>query len=136
MARHSFFVFSNCTDPAREEEFNRWYTHTHLPDLSHAKGFVTARRYVNLDPGAKTRYLALYEFDTDDMAASLESIYRLAAESWPKRRHIDCIAPGPCTAVAAFREIDPSSLRPLEPWEHANYPTEMPESVLKGFASN
>ena len=50
MARYNFHVFSNCTDSSREEEFNRWYTHIHLPDLSSAKGLVSAKRYVDKDP--------------------------------------------------------------------------------------
>jgi|SRR5450631_1300744 len=137
MGKHSFFVFSNCTDPAREREFNRWYTHMHLPDLSAAKGFVAARRYVNTDPNARAKYLAVYEFDTDDIDASIESLYALAANSWPKRRHIDCIAPAPSVTspVAAYREIDPRSLEPLQAHEHENYPAEMPESVRRGFAA-
>jgi len=139
MAKHSFFVFSTCTDPARELEFNRWYTHMHLPDLSAAKGFVSARRYVGAraDAHSKSLYLAVYDFDTDDIDASISSLYGLAAQSWPRRRHIDCIAPGSLTgsAVAAFREIDPASLTPLRPEEHANYPDAMPESVRKGFAA-
>jgi hypothetical protein len=137
MARYNFLVFSNCTDPEREVEFNRWYSHVHLPDLSAAKGFVTARRYVNADPSAKAKYLAAYEFETDDIDASIQSLYQLAAECWPKRRHIDCIAPGPATAtpVAAFREIDPKSLEPMQHHEMTQYPNEMPESVRKGFAA-
>jgi hypothetical protein len=137
MAKYSFLVFSNCTDPAREQEFNRWYTHMHLPDLSAAKGFVSARRYVNADPNARSKYLAAYEFDTDDIDASIKSLYDLAANCWPKRRHIDCIAPAPsiATPVVAFREIDPNSLKPLQPHEHAHYPAEMPESVRRGFAA-
>jgi len=137
MANYSFFVFSNCTDPAREQEFNRWYTHIHLPDLSAAKGFVSARRYVNAEPNARSKYLAVYEFDTDDIDVSIKSLYELAANSWPKRRHIDCIAPAPSIAspVVAFREIDPNSLKPLQPHEYANYPAEMPESVRRGFAA-
>ncbi len=137
MAKHSFFVFSNCTDPAREQEFNRWYPHIHLPDLSAAKGFVGARRYVNTDPNTRAKYLAVYEFDTDDIDASIGSLYALAANSWPKRRHIDCIAPAPSVTspVAAYREIDPRSLEPLQPHEHENYPAEMPESVRRGFAA-
>lgn len=136
MARHSFFVYSNCTDPSRELEFNRWYTHTHLPDLSAARGFVAARRYVNTDPKARARYLAIYEFDTDDIDDSIQSIYALAGASWPARRHIDCIVPAAPTAVCTFREIDPSSLQPLEAHEHANYPDAIPEAVLRGFAAN
>ncbi len=137
MAKYSFFVFSNCTDPARELEFNRWYTHVHLVDLSAAKGFASARRYVNVDANSRSRYLAVYEFDTDDIDASIRSLYELAAQSWPKRRHIDCIAPAPSVAspVVAFREIDPKSLEPMTPAELAHYPAEMPESVRRGFAA-
>lgn len=137
MARYSFFVFSNCTDPTRELEFNRWYTHVHLPDLSAAKGFASARRYVNADPDSKSRYLAVYDFETDDIDASIKSLYALAAQSWPKRRHIDCIAPAPsvATPVVAFREIDPKSLAPMTAAELAAYPAEMPESVRRGFAA-
>lgn len=133
MAKYSLFVFSNCTDPARDEEFNRWYTHIHLPDLSAARGLVSARRCENLDRDSPARYLAIYEFDTDDVDASVKSLYELAASSWPRGRHIDCIAPAPPTSgVSTFREIDPASLAPMT---ETDYPTEMPESVRLGFAS-
>ena len=138
MPRFNFLVFSNCTDPARELEFNRWYTHVHLPDLSAARGFVAARRYVNTDPRARSKYLAVYEFETDDIDASIKSLYELAANTWPKRRHIDCIAPGAAvtSTVVAFQEIDPRSLTPMQAHEMAHYPAEMPESVRKGFAAS
>jgi hypothetical protein len=139
MAKHSFFVYSTCTDPARELEFNRWYTHMHLPDLSAARGFAGARRYVRVDADAQPRklYLAVYDFDTDDIDASIRSLYELAAQTWPRRRHIDCIAPGSLSGavVVAFRQIEPASLTPLRPEEHANYPDAMPESVRRGFAA-
>ena len=138
MPRFNFLVFSNCTDPARELEFNRWYTHVHLPDLSAAKDFVAARRYVNTDPRARSKYLAVYEFETDNIDASIKSLYELAANTWPKRRHIDCIAPGAAvtSTVVAFQEIDPRSLTPMQAHEMAHYPAEMPESVRKGFAAS
>lgn len=133
MAKYSVYVFSNCTDPAREEEFNRWYSHVHLPDLRSAKGLVSARRCVNLDRESQARYLAIYEFDTDDIDESVKSLYDLASKTWPRGRHIECIAAAPPTAgVSTFREIDPASLAPLE---DTHYPTEMPESVRAGFAS-
>ena len=137
MPKFAFFVYSNCTDSGRELEFNRWYTHMHLTDLSAAKGLVGARRYVNTDPNAVAKYLAIYDFETYDIDASIKSLYDLAAGTWPMRRHIDCIAPAPSVAspVAAFQEIDPRSLTPLEPHEHAHYPAAMPESVRRGFAS-
>jgi hypothetical protein len=40
MPRVLQILFSRCTDADREVEFNRWSTHTHLPDLSRAPGFV------------------------------------------------------------------------------------------------
>jgi hypothetical protein len=135
MAKFSLFVFSNCTDPGREAEFNRWYTHMHLPDLSRALGLVSARRYVNVEPNPKAKYLAVYDFDSDDVDASVRSLYELAANTWPRRRHIDCIAPAPPAAVVTFREIEPGSLKPLEPFEHAKYPAQMPEAVRRGFAA-
>ena len=132
MAKYSLYVFSNCTDPAREEEFNRWYSHVHLPDLRNAKGLASARRCVNLDRDSQARYLAIYEFETDDIDASVKSLYDLAAQSWPRGRHIDCIAAAPPTAgVSAFREIDPATLAPMK---DPNYPPEMPDSVRAGFA--
>ena len=133
MAKYSFLVFSNCTDPAREAEFNRWYTHMHIPDLSLAKGFVSARRYVNLESDTRTKYLAVYEFETENIDESIESLYELAADTWPKGRHIDCIeaAPPLSSPVVTFQEIDPETLKPLE---EVNYPTEMPEAVRAGFA--
>lgn len=133
MPKYSFFVFSNCTDPVREEEFNRWYTHVHLPDLSTANGLVSARRGVNTDPASPARYVAVYEFETDDIERSLQSLYELAAGTWPRGRHIDCmVAAPPSSGVSTFREIDPASLEPLG---ETHYPTEMPEAIRTGFAN-
>ena len=133
MARYNFLVFSNCTDPSREEEFNRWYTHIHIPDLSAAKGFVSARRYVNLEPDAKAKYLALYEFETENIDESIQSLYDLAAAAWPKGRHVDFIegAPSISLPTVSFQEIDPDSLEPLG---DVSYPTEPSETVLASFA--
>ena len=133
MARYNFFVFSNCTDPAREEEFNRWYTHIHLPDLSFAKGLVSARRYVNLEADAKAKYLAVYEFETENIDESIQSLYDLAGAAWTKGRHVDFIegAPSISLPTVSFQEIDPDSLEPLE---DCDYPTEPSEAVLASFA--
>ena len=133
MARYNFFVFSNCTDSAREGEFNRWYTHIHIPDLSLAKGFVSARRYVNLEPDTQAKFLAIYEFETENIDESIQSLYDLAAAAWPKGRHIDCIEAGTQISlpVVTFQEIDPQTLEPLE---DVNYPTEMSEAVRASFA--
>ncbi len=102
-------VFSNCTDPSREEEFNRWYTHIHLPDLSSAKGLVSSKRYVDPEPGSKAKYLAVYEFETDDIDESVQSLYELAGAAWATR-HVDFIegAPSISLPTVSYQEIDPN----------------------------
>ena len=27
-------ALTNCTDPSKEEEFNAWYNHMHVPDVT------------------------------------------------------------------------------------------------------
>jgi hypothetical protein len=62
-------------DPAREEEFNRWYTQDHMPSLLSCPGFVRGRRYESspiyypaslaVDPRRTGRkYVQLYELDS------------------------------------------------------------------------
>jgi len=55
----------------REDEFNRWYEDTHLPEVLQVPGFVAGRRYALTGPGAADgpRFLAVYEIETDDLAA-------------------------------------------------------------------
>ena len=69
MARYILVVESNCTDPARETEFNEWYDKIHLPDVLETPGFVRATRYVNNEPVAagKGKFLATYEIETDNI---------------------------------------------------------------------
>jgi hypothetical protein len=45
--------------PEVEEAFNRWYDTVHVPALLRCPGWLSARRYVNLEGGPK--YLAVYE---------------------------------------------------------------------------
>jgi hypothetical protein len=131
MPRGVFLVFTKCTVPDREEEFNRWYSLTHLPDLSKAQGFANARRFVNLSPeeGA-AKYLAIYEFESDDVKESVKDLLRHAAKAFSEGRHIDCIAGADVGGFPIFQEIEPWSLEPLE---ELNYPREMPEAIRQGM---
>lgn len=129
MVKGLYPVFTRCTDPAREEEFNRWYTHTHLPDLGKAKGFVKARRFVGRNPDGATVYLAAYEFESDDLGESVRDLLRLALEAFAAGRHIDCIEGlTGVTFPPVFEEIDPASLKPLE---RLDYPRQVPEATQR-----
>jgi hypothetical protein len=131
MPRATYLVYTNCTDPAREEEFNRWYSHVHLPDLSSARGLVGARRFINprARPG-EARYVCQYEFDTDDPEASLRDLLRLSLESFARGRHIDCVegAPPGEPALTPLIEIDPATLKPLG---SVDYPRQIPEPIRR-----
>ena len=45
-------VFTNCSDPSREEEFNHWYNDIHLSDILSTGGFHTDYRYEDINPPA------------------------------------------------------------------------------------
>lgn len=57
----------------REDEYNDWYTNRHLADVLKVPGFKAARRFklAQDDPAAKWKYLAIYEFETNDPAKAL-----------------------------------------------------------------
>lgn len=118
-------LHSRCTNAAREHEFNRWYTHTHLPDLSAAKGFVSARRFANAMPVPESApYMAIYELDVPSAQHALLELTRLALAAFDSGRHIDCIAgvaAGNTPMGGQWEEIDPAGLAPL-PDAELTYP--------------
>ena len=80
MAGALLVVFSNAVD-GQDEEFNRWYTEVHVPDVIKLGGATCGRRYrasgVPLlagipEPG---KYAAVYEVEAD----SIERIEAIAA---------------------------------------------------------
>ncbi len=132
-------MFTRCTDPAREDEFNRWYTHVHLPDLSRAPGFVGARRWMDPDaaPGA-ARYMTVYEFDGMERADVLRETTRLALEAFERGRHIDCIdmaAPGPTAMGYQWVEIEPASVPQPDAVDYPPAPPEVREGMRALVAS-
>ncbi len=78
MAKHVFVVMTNATGD-RDAEFNKWYDNQHIPDVLRIPGIVAAQRFkisnAQLgDAKSQWKYLALYELDTDDPAASLKEL--------------------------------------------------------------
>lgn len=84
MPKYTFLAFTNPT-PGKEDEYNQWYEEHHLKDVLQCPGFVSARRFRLADTQFEFntvtppyRYLALYEIETDDVAASLKEIVNRA----------------------------------------------------------
>jgi hypothetical protein len=118
--RYINLIFTNCPDPKRREEFERWYMHTHLVDLKGTKGLVRARRFKNRDPKDEpSQTVTLYEFETDDIDASIAELQNTATMAFTKGRHIDIFD---LKGMYLYEEIDPKSLKPLTQAELDKYP--------------
>jgi len=94
MRKYEWLVMSKC-DPDHRDEFNTWYDEVHLADLLKIPGIVGARRF-DLSPFQSTTdpetggimvsegdalpgqfpFLAIYEFETDDVKWVMEEIVR------------------------------------------------------------
>jgi len=86
-AKGILMVFTNCTDPSREEEFNRWYEDIHIPDVLDTGLYQSAYRYENLAYLQDTtggKYLAIYETDDPEPGRVVEQVGKFA-EDWAQR---------------------------------------------------
>jgi hypothetical protein len=81
MERHILLVQTKAVE-GHDEEFNDWYTNTHLTDVLNLDGFVAATRYrfnpTSLHPGepntpAPYEYVAVYEIE-GDLDAAVQSL--------------------------------------------------------------
>src|SRR5262245_35611498 len=88
----ALLVFTNCTDPAREDEYRRWYLEIHIPDVLEVPGMTGARLYENAAPKeGETRFVAAYQIegDPDHVVADLMTRVPQMAE---RGRIIDCLS--------------------------------------------
>lgn len=69
--KNLLLVFSDPV-PGGEEEYNEWYTATHLSEVAATPGFVAAQRFRFVSASGQEPshgYLAIYEVDGDIEAA-------------------------------------------------------------------
>jgi antibiotic biosynthesis monooxygenase (ABM) superfamily enzyme len=62
----ALFTVKATISPDREQAFNEWYNHEHIPDVFKFKGVVSARRYKATMPEDKFQYIAVYEFESEE----------------------------------------------------------------------
>ena len=75
MEKWLLIIETNCTDPSKEKEFNRWYNNTHVPDVLSIPGILRATRYENPGPGEKQgKYVALYDVETKDILQTMATL--------------------------------------------------------------
>lgn len=78
MAIHTFISLLNAK-AGRDDEFDKWYSRQHIPDVLKIPGFVTAKRFrvsdaqlAGMTPPWK--YLVIYEIEGDSPASSLQEL--------------------------------------------------------------
>jgi len=78
MTAYTLMVLSKPVE-GKENEYNDWYTNTHLGDVLRLPGMVSARRF-KVSPGQESshEYLALYNVETDDVSAILTELTKRA----------------------------------------------------------
>lgn len=81
--KYKLVVFTNAVE-GKDKEFNDWYQNTHLAQIVSIKSFVQAQRFrfhTNIVPGSPnpSRYMAIYDIETDDINAALGAMNELAA---------------------------------------------------------
>jgi hypothetical protein len=82
MARYRMLVLSRPTE-GREAEYNDWYQNTHLKQIVAIPGFVSAQRFrlsVNMRGEGTYPYMAIYEIETDDVAAAYKALEKAAGD--------------------------------------------------------
>jgi hypothetical protein len=79
MAKFTFLALTNPV-AGKEDEFNQWYDQHHVPDVVNVPGFISGQRFKLADAqfGGEAskayKYLAVYEIETDDIAATLKEL--------------------------------------------------------------
>lgn len=62
----------------KEDEYNRWYSDVHLPEVLQIDGFQTAQRFKlhprQVQPNPTHTYLAIYQIDSDDVDGTLTNL--------------------------------------------------------------
>jgi hypothetical protein len=70
----------------REDEYNSWYSDTHLPDVLRVPGILTAQRFRVTDsqkngPAQPWEYLAIYDCEADSVQQIVDGIGTRAGTS-------------------------------------------------------
>ena len=109
MERWLLTVESNCADPSKEKEFNKWYDTVHLPDILETPGIVRAARYENTSPPeGQGKFMAMYEIETDDLGKTLAKFDEVVNTKAKQGRMSDLVI---AVGGGLYRQITPPMKR-------------------------
>ena len=68
------YCYTSCTDPSQEAEFNHWYNHKHVPDVTGHGAFIHGTRFKIIDPPpGHPKYLCTYENNWESVSQAWDS---------------------------------------------------------------
>ena len=69
-----WLVSMNFNAPEREEEFNKWYSETHVPQMLKIPGILSGTRYMTTRAGpGQPKYLTIYELESEEVIDSIQA---------------------------------------------------------------
>jgi hypothetical protein len=108
MARGILLVFANPSSPERTEEFNEWYSSTHLHEVLRVPGITSATRYElsehQLVPSnilGGRRFLAAYEIEAEDIQTVRDRMLATSGD----RSHSPALEMDPLPVTLIFEQI-------------------------------
>ena len=105
MPKGIMLVQSRPSDSAREDEYNKWYSGTHIPEVLAVPGITGARRYKLLGgDGAEPAYLAIYELDADDLTAPLRELSARSASGQTQLSDVLQLDPPPVVTLCELTD--------------------------------
>jgi len=105
MPKGIMLVQSRPSDSAREDEYNKWYSGTHIPEVLAVPGVTGARRYKLLGgDDAEPAYLAIYELDADDLTAPLRELSARSASGQTLLSDVLQLDPPPVVTICELTD--------------------------------
>jgi len=93
------------SDSSREDEYNDWYTGTHIPQVCAVPGITGARRYkVHDATGEGPAYLAIYDLEADDLAEPMRELRARSASGQMDMSDVLRLNPPPAVTLCELIE--------------------------------
>jgi hypothetical protein len=98
-----------------EDQYNSWYSGTHIPQILEIPGFQSAQRYRISEAGpaapgpSKPRYLTIYALEADNLADPVAELRSRSAHGRMERS--DALALSPPPVVTIYELLEQTALR-------------------------
>jgi hypothetical protein len=104
MPKAIMVVQSGPVSAEREDEYNDWYSGTHIPEILAIAGFASARRYKLAGSDGTPWYLAIYEIEADDIFAPVRELSARSAAGQHSKS--DVLRTNPPPVVTIYQQVD------------------------------